>query len=101
MAAFGICRSATRWLLRARQSIWHPAWCTTRLEHINFHFRQGGEHKFAYDFETLKTAPRAGRIHECEATGDESGLGPMLLGPWDSLCRGCKELKILTRDDCR
>ena len=35
---------------------WHPAWCTTRLEHINFHFRQGGEHKFAYDFETLKTA---------------------------------------------
>jgi len=35
---------------------WHPAWCSTRLEHINFHFRQGGEHKFAYDFETLKSA---------------------------------------------
>ena len=26
----------------------------TRMEHINYHFRQGGEHRFAYDFETLK-----------------------------------------------
>ena len=32
---------------------WHPAWCQTRLEHINYHFRQGVEHRFAYDFETL------------------------------------------------
>jgi predicted SAM-dependent methyltransferase len=32
---------------------WHPAWCQTRLEHINYHFRQGTEHRFAYDFETL------------------------------------------------
>jgi predicted SAM-dependent methyltransferase len=33
---------------------WHPAWCRTRLEHINYHFRQGTEHRFAYDFETLR-----------------------------------------------
>ena len=32
---------------------WHPGWCQTRLEHINYHFRQGTEHRFAYDFETL------------------------------------------------
>ena len=33
---------------------WHPRWCITRMEHINHHFRQGGEHRFAYDWETLK-----------------------------------------------
>jgi predicted SAM-dependent methyltransferase len=37
----------------ARQS-WHPAWCTTPMEHINYHFRQDGEHRFAYDFTTLE-----------------------------------------------
>jgi predicted SAM-dependent methyltransferase len=31
---------------------WHPQNCTTRLEHINYHFRQGDEHRFAYDEET-------------------------------------------------
>ena len=35
---------------------WHPKWCVTRMEHINYHLRQDGEHKFAYDFETLKYA---------------------------------------------
>jgi predicted SAM-dependent methyltransferase len=34
------------------QHAWHPKTCTTRLEHINYHFRQDGEHRFAYDFET-------------------------------------------------
>jgi Flp pilus assembly protein TadD/predicted SAM-dependent methyltransferase len=33
---------------------WHPADCTTRLEHINYHFRQGTEHRYAYDFETAE-----------------------------------------------
>ena len=31
----------------------HPAWCQTRMEHINYHFRQVTQHRFAYDFETL------------------------------------------------
>jgi predicted SAM-dependent methyltransferase len=35
---------------------WHPEWCKTPMEHINEHFRQGGEHEFAYDFETLRAA---------------------------------------------
>lgn len=36
------------------QEKWHPKYCTTRLEHINYHFRQGAEHRYAYDFETAK-----------------------------------------------
>jgi predicted SAM-dependent methyltransferase len=32
---------------------WHPG-CTTRLEHINYHFRQHGQHLFAYDEETAR-----------------------------------------------
>jgi predicted SAM-dependent methyltransferase len=36
-----------------RKNSWHPAYCKSRIEHINDHFRQKGEHRFAYDFETL------------------------------------------------
>lgn len=36
----------------ARQH-WHPDWCNTRMHSLNYHFRQGREHKYAYDFETL------------------------------------------------
>lgn len=32
---------------------WHPN-CTTRIEHINYHFRQHGQHLFAYDEETVR-----------------------------------------------
>jgi len=35
---------------------WHPKTCTTRMEHINYHFRQGTEHRFAYDLETAEKA---------------------------------------------
>ena len=35
---------------------WHPAWCETEIEHINYHFRQGTEHRFAYDYATLEKA---------------------------------------------
>lgn len=30
-----------------------PAWCQTRIDDLNYHFRQDGEHRFAYDYETL------------------------------------------------
>jgi hypothetical protein len=42
-----------------RGSRWHPPECTTQLEHINYHFRQQGEHRFAYDFETAEKALKA------------------------------------------
>lgn len=41
--------------LRVRQS-WHPEWCNTQMHSVNFVFRQDGEHKYAYDFETLTGA---------------------------------------------
>jgi len=31
----------------------HPDGCETQLDHINYHFRQGTEHKYAWDYETL------------------------------------------------
>ena len=33
-----------------------PEWCQTRIDDINYHFRQDGEHRFAYDYETLNFA---------------------------------------------
>jgi len=45
----------TRYFELAR-SRFHPAWCTTRMHQLNYHFRQGREHKYAYDFETLAQA---------------------------------------------
>lgn len=32
---------------------WHPDWCRTRMEHVNHCFRQKGEHRFTYDYETM------------------------------------------------
>jgi len=32
---------------------YHPKWCDTKMHNLNYHFRQGDEHKYAYDFETL------------------------------------------------
>jgi predicted SAM-dependent methyltransferase len=31
----------------------HPSDCITQLDHINYHFRQGEEHKYAWDTENL------------------------------------------------
>lgn len=33
---------------------WHPVEYAFRMEHLNYHFRQGGEHHYAYDEELLK-----------------------------------------------
>lgn len=44
-----------------RKNNWHPDHVQTPIEHINYHFRQEGEHKFAYDEETLiKIMEKAG-----------------------------------------
>jgi predicted SAM-dependent methyltransferase len=37
----------------ALRNRWHPDTCTTRMHQINHHFRQGAEHKYAYDEQTL------------------------------------------------
>jgi predicted SAM-dependent methyltransferase len=43
---------------------WHPAWCNTRMHQINYHFRQGAEHQYAYDYETLAQV-----LHEAGFSG--------------------------------
>jgi predicted SAM-dependent methyltransferase len=45
-------------------SWWHPSYCTTRLEHINYHFRQEGKHRFAYDEETARKALEGAGFHD-------------------------------------
>jgi predicted SAM-dependent methyltransferase len=35
------------------RDLYHPQWCTTSMHSVNYVFRQDGEHKYAYDFETL------------------------------------------------
>ena len=60
---------------------WHPAWCQTEMEHLNFHFRQGDEHRFAYDFKTLhKALSSAGfeRVAERKFDADLDSLGRRL-----------------------
>jgi len=47
-------RTKTGYLEEAAK--WHPDWCKTFMEHINYHCRQDGEHRFAWDFETMKQA---------------------------------------------
>lgn len=47
----------------ARRMHWHPAWCDTHMHQINYLFRQGHEHKYAYDGETLaRILERAGFV---------------------------------------
>jgi len=33
---------------------WGPAWCDTAMHCVNYVFRQGSEHKYAYDQDTLR-----------------------------------------------
>jgi SAM-dependent methyltransferase len=42
---------STYWSTSAKR--FHPDWCRTELDHINYHFRQDGEHQYAWDGETL------------------------------------------------
>lgn len=49
--------SATHWTTSAKR--WHPGWCQTQLDQINYHFRQNGEHKYAWDAETLARTIKA------------------------------------------
>jgi predicted SAM-dependent methyltransferase len=44
----------------AAQKQWHPAWCTTQMDHLNYNFRQDGEHRFCYDIETITLLFRRG-----------------------------------------
>jgi predicted SAM-dependent methyltransferase len=53
---------------------WHPEWCQTVMEHINFLFRQGFEHRFAYDFETMEHALKEAGFVEIRQRGFDPDL---------------------------
>jgi hypothetical protein len=56
------------------QHEWHPGNCSTRLEHINYHFRQGDEHHYAYDEETLKKALETAGFCDVKRVGFDSDI---------------------------
>ena len=56
LKAYGDPHSAY-WSTAAKR--WHPDWCETALDHINYHFRQDGEHQYAWDAESLGRTLRA------------------------------------------
>jgi predicted SAM-dependent methyltransferase len=60
---------------------YHPNWCTTPMHSANYFFRQNGEHRYAYDEETL-----IGLVSEC-------GFSNVHERPWD------QELDLETRRD--
>ena len=48
---------------RLAKALWHPPYCETQLDHINYHFLQEGEHKYAWDDATLtKELQKAGFV---------------------------------------
>ena len=53
-------------LFRTVRERWHPDWCETPLDSINYHFRQGTEHKYAYDFRTMKNVLAKGGFESVE-----------------------------------
>jgi predicted SAM-dependent methyltransferase len=56
------------------KAAWHPPWCFTELEHINYHFRQGHEHRFAYDFKTLQRVLQMAGFAEVKRRDFQTGL---------------------------
>ena len=68
---------------------WHPAWCTTRMHQINYHFRQGTEHKYAWDYETLAEVLRTAgfvrperREFDPEIDAESRRIGTLYMRAW-------------------
>jgi predicted SAM-dependent methyltransferase len=64
---------------------WHPG-CTTRMEHINYHFRQNGQHRFAYDEETARKIlesvgfyPVARRVYQPGLDSERRRIGSLFI----------------------
>ncbi|MGH7154427.1 MAG: class I SAM-dependent methyltransferase [Acetobacteraceae bacterium] len=65
---------------------WHPDWCDTHLHQVNYTFRQGSEHKYAYDHETLaKVVADAGfvdvmrRDYDPDLDSEERSVGTLYI----------------------
>jgi predicted SAM-dependent methyltransferase len=59
-----------RWLQACiNREFWRPEWCKTPMDHINFHFRNETEHRYAYDFELMENVLKEVgfvEINQCE-----------------------------------
>jgi predicted SAM-dependent methyltransferase len=58
---------------RSRE-LWHPAWCRTHLDQVNYHFRQDGEHQWAYDEETLRATLEAAGFHDVRRVSHDASI---------------------------
>jgi predicted SAM-dependent methyltransferase len=58
---------------RARK-LWHPAWCDTWMHQVNYHFRQGTEHQYAYDEDTLSKLVAAAGFTDVHRRGPDTDL---------------------------
>ena len=67
--------SKIRPLLEQRTDYWYKMKYRSRMELINMVFRQGGEHKFAYDWETLDMLLREQLFST--VTHESFGIGSM------------------------
>ena len=87
------------------KELWHPKWCVTRMEHINYHFRQGEQHKFAYDCDALaQILDEVGFVnvtrHNYDPSIDSQDRGwvrytSMLSNRWTKRCRdGLRSLQV-------
>jgi predicted SAM-dependent methyltransferase len=72
--------NATYWSV-ASENRWHPH-CQTQLERINYHFRQNGEHKYAWDAETLASAMRTAGFTEIARREFNSSLDTRPFSLW-------------------
>jgi predicted SAM-dependent methyltransferase len=54
-------------MLATARRLWHKdPWCDMPLHQLNYHFRQGTEHKYAWDFETLASVLRKAGFTDVE-----------------------------------
>jgi predicted SAM-dependent methyltransferase len=60
------------------QSEMHPEWCTTKLDHLMYALQQNGQHKYAYDLETItKLLSDAGFTKVVESDFNASSVGEL------------------------
>jgi len=93
----------TAWLMRSygkpqsyywslAKTIWHPASCKTQMQHINHHFRQEGQHQYAWDTETL--------IEELKMHGFENAARRRWISDLDSADRRVNSIYVVARKLC-
>ena len=84
---------------RMAEAGWHPAWCETPLDHINYHFRQDGEHQYAWDTTTLERSLRKAGFVSIRRREFESNLDTESRRVGTLYMRAIKPLVVKVDDD--